>query len=580
MATNQTARERLAAQLRAQYNTGQAGSGSWDDAGEDRSLEMADLLLLNGIDDISGGLSFVDTTQKTQVQKPLSEWKDLRVEEMYGGSADNPQTTQRYFDKDGNEVVVQVGEDGVAYGTGIGEVPARQLKIGDKVVGYLGDYNNDGSYGSKRGDYLQGRGDEALLGWSSRGKGNTSYRVVEDPETGKLVIAPGWNSSSDASTVRKAAIATAGMLAAGYGAAALAGMGAGAGAGAGAAAAGTGAGAGATTLGLTGAQWGAVGTGALKGAAIGAGTNTVRQLASNGWDLDEVDAKGVLKAGAIGGAAGGLASGVGAYTGSGTAGQVAGGAARTALNGGSGEDILKGALVSGASGMANDYMKADLGLDASTRGALIGGGRALVNGGDARDVLFGAGSGYLNASDRPGSVTRNDTGPATTDTGAATTEGSSTMMDDEYNWNTGGFGDMLNSNDMTLDYGDVDMGTGDPIADAYNDPSRDLDTLSNNEMPDDTDPAFMDYFKGAMSWLFSSGSNGGKGTWSSGSNWLRDLMPLIGAGVNGMNIEKAKKDERDWIEKQAADKRRRQAPLGALPRLTYNVNRGSTGGAG
>lgn len=89
--------------------------------------------------------------------------------------------------------------------------------IGDKAVGYLGDYNNDGTFGNKADTILHGVGDEALLGWSARGRGNTSYRVVTDPITGKLVITPGWNSSSNAADFRKAGIFLGGAALGGLG---------------------------------------------------------------------------------------------------------------------------------------------------------------------------------------------------------------------------------------------------------------------------------------------------------------------------------------------------------------------------
>lgn len=186
-----SARDALAAQLRAQYNTGQGGTGSWDDAGFDRAAELADMLLANGITSL-GDLSFVDTPYETA----------------------------------GQDAIYGEGErDAVAASTGIN----RKLKIGDQEVGFLGDYNNDGSFGSNQADYLKGfhgEGDPAqenLLGWSARGDGNTSYRVITDPTTGKLVIAPGWNSSSDAANVRNAAIAAAAMYAGGYGLSAMGG---------------------------------------------------------------------------------------------------------------------------------------------------------------------------------------------------------------------------------------------------------------------------------------------------------------------------------------------------------------------
>jgi len=187
-------RDALAAQIRAQYGTSGTGSGSWDDAGYDRAGELADLLIKAGVTDL-GELSF----------------QDLRGQTWGAG-----------MDDQGNATAGEWSEG----------VLGRQLMIGDKAVGYLGDYNNDGTFGSKSQDTLKGIGDEALLGWSARGDGNTSYRVITDPNTGKLVIAPGWNSSSDAADFQKAAKFYALTAAAGAGITAAAGVGAGTGGGA------------------------------------------------------------------------------------------------------------------------------------------------------------------------------------------------------------------------------------------------------------------------------------------------------------------------------------------------------------
>ena len=231
MATDTAARDALAAQLRAQYGGSGSGSGNWDDAGYDRAGELADLLLNAGVTNL-GDLSF----------------KDVIGERWEAG-----------MDDQGNALPGQWIQD-----TPIG----RQLMIGDKAVGYLGDYNNDGTFGNKADTVLKGVGDEALLGWSARGDGNTSYRVVTDPTTGKLVITPGWNSSSDAEDFRKAGIFLGG--------AALGGQGISGGL--------------ASAAGLTGGAGAA-----LSGAATGAGLNmaTTQKIDEN-----------TLKAGAIGGLGG------------------------------------------------------------------------------------------------------------------------------------------------------------------------------------------------------------------------------------------------------------------------------------
>lgn len=264
----QSPRDSLAAQLRAQYNTGAGGSGSWDDAGYDRAKELADLMVKAGVTNL-GDLSFKKYTIGN-VSAPLSElvakgaYQDTSID-GFGN------TTSQWYYKDGTPLQLFGGEDGgEVYGFDQDlEATGRQLMIGDKAVGYLGDYNNDGTFGNKADTILHGVGDEALLGWSARGRGNTSYRVVTDPTTGKLVITPGWNSSSDAADFRKAGIFLAGAALGGAG---ISGSLAGA-------------------AGLAGTSGGA----ALSGAATGAGLNmaTTQKIDEN-----------TLKAGAIGGLGG------------------------------------------------------------------------------------------------------------------------------------------------------------------------------------------------------------------------------------------------------------------------------------
>jgi hypothetical protein len=213
--------QNLAAQLRAQYNTGQGGSGSWDDAGHDRAMELAQLLYLNGVTDL-GEMSFEDSTRKVAGEVGF----DGEAAQRLVGSGDS-QGTEWYDPATG--AALRRDDTGAWRMDGQVDEQVRQLRIGDKTVGYLGDYNNDGTFGSKRGEYLQNSdptNPENLLGWSARGDGNTSYRVVQDPATGKLVIAPGWNSSSDADAARGAALVVGGTLGAGYG---LSAMGVGAG---------------------------------------------------------------------------------------------------------------------------------------------------------------------------------------------------------------------------------------------------------------------------------------------------------------------------------------------------------------
>lgn len=110
--------------------------GNWDEKGIDRAQELADLLAAKGVQNL-GDLQIVNTDQ------------------------------------------------------------GRQIKIGDQTLGFVGDYNNDNSFGSKAGDYLQDNGsDGGRVAWSARGDGNVSYDTGINPDTGKLEIRPSWGRSS------------------------------------------------------------------------------------------------------------------------------------------------------------------------------------------------------------------------------------------------------------------------------------------------------------------------------------------------------------------------------------------------
>lgn len=180
--------------LRDQILAQWGNMGEWSAGGVDRAQELADYLAKAGITDLS--------------QLSIKETPDAF-------------TTQGGIDSSGNPLnqSTQAG---------------RQLMVGDKALGYLGNYNLDGSIGGNEGQYLQ---DNERLGWSARGEGNVSYNVVNTPN-GPAVV-PAWGSSSDADTVRD--LIKGGLMVGGiaYGANALAGAG--------------GAGAG-STVGMTGAE--------------------------------------------------------------------------------------------------------------------------------------------------------------------------------------------------------------------------------------------------------------------------------------------------------------------------------------
>ena len=164
----------LADQIRSQWG------GNWDEAGIDRAKELSDLLGTQGITSL-GDLSLT----KGVNPDPYNLGPIDPSFNIYNDENDPDGTNRANYTENRN-------------------VPYQQLKLGDKTFGYLGDYNNDGSFGSKSNKYLQGNGLEnnPLVGWSSRGHGNVDYRTGINPETGKLEIRPNWNSSSDANTIQ------------------------------------------------------------------------------------------------------------------------------------------------------------------------------------------------------------------------------------------------------------------------------------------------------------------------------------------------------------------------------------------
>lgn len=164
--------------LRDQILAQWGNMGEWSAGGVDRAQELADYLAKAGIADLSQ-LSIKDTP--------------------------DAYTTSGGMDSSGNQL-------NTASQTG------RQLMVGDKALGYLGDTNLGGSIGGNESPYLQ---DGQRLGWSARGDGNVSYNLVQTPN-GPAVV-PAWGSSSDADTARD--LVKGGLLVAGaaYGANALAG---------------------------------------------------------------------------------------------------------------------------------------------------------------------------------------------------------------------------------------------------------------------------------------------------------------------------------------------------------------------
>jgi hypothetical protein len=162
----------LADQIRTLYGN----RGDWNQGGIDRAAELADLLLKQGVTDVST-IGFKDSTIQNVVP-------------TYEGTGD---------------AAYQSGSSTV-------DVPVRQAVLGDRTIGFAGDYNNDNTFGNNSGDYLK----DGLLGWSARGDGNVSYQIGTD-EQGNNYLKPQWGSSSDMGDVRDIAKLAATMAAAVYG---------------------------------------------------------------------------------------------------------------------------------------------------------------------------------------------------------------------------------------------------------------------------------------------------------------------------------------------------------------------------
>lgn len=151
----------LEQQIRQQWG----GYANWDVAGVNRAKELADLLSLQGVTSL-GDVRLIRND-------PVLSHYNL----VGAGEGSEGWQEPVYSSRD-------------------------QFKIGDKTLGFLGDYNLDDTYGSKAGEYLQG---DNRVGWSARGEGNVSYNLQQDPRTGEYFIAPSWGSSSDKEDILKIA---------------------------------------------------------------------------------------------------------------------------------------------------------------------------------------------------------------------------------------------------------------------------------------------------------------------------------------------------------------------------------------
>ena len=261
--------------------------GNWQSADQNQAAALARLFEANGITDLSK-LSF----KKREYEAPGQEW------ETEAGMVRTDPAKRTTFD----------------------------VLYGDQNLGFLGDINRDGSLSKLAKDYiadgsgpqLTDRGDNGpILGWSSRGGGNTNFNLVENPQTGEIVVMPNWGSSKTGTYNDIRGIASILGLAAGAYYAPAEGV-------AGAA-----------------AQGGLQGYGLATGASL----------------LGDGDVNSTVNAGLAGGVTGAIGGGIKAYGAEqgwspATTRAVRSGV-NTAVQGGSGEDVLRNSVTGFASGYAN-----------------------------------------------------------------------------------------------------------------------------------------------------------------------------------------------------------------------------------
>lgn len=172
--------------------------GEWDAGGTDRVAELAGLLRSQGITNL-GALSWTDEIGRAFDGSDPNQLIKGQDGQWYRNTAS--------FDSGGVDAAPTVGQQIYDERSRVAN-PAleRRLRIGDQIIGFLGNANNDGSYTSAN-QYTQ-IGDR--VGWSARGDGNVSYNVVQGPNG--LEIRPTWGSSSDADKIRSAAMLVGGIV--------------------------------------------------------------------------------------------------------------------------------------------------------------------------------------------------------------------------------------------------------------------------------------------------------------------------------------------------------------------------------
>lgn len=171
--------------LRQQILARFGSTGDWNQGNIDRAQELAQLFVANGVTD-------------------LSQVNLAKVQEQVA----NP-----------NPLGYIEGEGGGTYSDGMATTRDRyQLNVGDRALGFLGDYNKDGTV-SKVGvnPYLDtpDSGEGGSLGWASTGKGAVTY-VADQDANGNMTIRPEWASTSDMGDIRNVAKMIAAAAGMGY----------------------------------------------------------------------------------------------------------------------------------------------------------------------------------------------------------------------------------------------------------------------------------------------------------------------------------------------------------------------------
>lgn len=509
------------------------GYGDWKSAGQDQVSALAGLLRTNGVTDLD------------KLQLKARDFTIKGGRQMQGGDA--------------QEEVEVADQSGAAF----------DASYDGQELGFLGNVNHDGSVGKAgardAGDAAEyGRLNNGnQIGWSSQGGGATSF-VVRMNDKGEPVIVPTWESSKAKTLEDVRGLATVAAVGVGGYYAAASGVG-----GTGAAAAGGSAGTGAAAAGI---NWATVGTAAAKSAAMNFGVTLAR-----GGSL-----KDAIKSGATGFVTGGLGGGLSSLGVDPTLAGAATGATGAALRGGDGKDIFIG----GATGALSNYAKTEgFTGNSSVDQALVKAGTTLARGGSLKDAALSGGTDLLSTSATSQVRSMANDGGSSQDDGAgidydggsggpSTDEGSGGDMSYDPNDDLLSFGGALDPNNGIDMSGGFQAGGGDETVDPYGPGSGyGGDTLSKMGVNNDTNQGAdnASWFGNFMKSL--TGGNGNGGGYLSGG-FGRDLMTLFGAGVQSYGIDKVARENREYTEKQNAERRRRQMPTGALPAMQLRVNRG------